>query len=301
MTPAAFPAGVCIAADDTRTYIVGRLPTVTASPCSGDRRIVLRHAGVGAIEKRDLDRRIGRVRADATRSFARSRAAPAVRKGHRAQRRRARAIGVVPIRLHDPPGADAGRGRTACPDRPRVTTSCFWITRTSSPGSPLTSARSPGVSAEDGITAKCESPRRPSMSASTTAELAWGLRRDGLRPELVADRVPAPDVERRIEMMIADDRPDGVERLGRRGCLRAFHNRRCRNSPRDDRGGRPSQLSLDQRLDRRRQLEDRTARRCRIRPSSTSASAPRPSSSAPSSWPGARCRTSCSPLRRSSW
>ena len=47
-----------------------------------------------------------------------------------------------------------------------------------------------------------------------------------------------------IEMMIADDRPDGIERLGGRRSLSGSGDRRRRNNPEDDPGGCPPQSHL---------------------------------------------------------
>ena len=222
-------ACACSADDDTRTYIVGRLPTVTASPCSGDRRMRLRHGRAVAIEKRDLDRRIGAPRSRDTllrqASSCASRAA-----GHRAiadqQRRHRRRADP----LHDPARAYAGRGRAAG----RIDRGDDELLR--SAGRRVRARRS-GRRDRRACRARTGSRRNARVRDGRACRRARvrnspGVRgRDGLRPQLVADRVPA--ARRRTP-----DRSDGRGRSTRRrrtsrprrAPARA-HDRRCRQRP----------------------------------------------------------------------
>ena len=67
----------------------------------------------------------------------------------------------------------------------------------------------------DGISAKCESPSRPSMSRMTARSSAGVFAAAARGLSSVAHGVPVEAVHRLVEMRVADDRPRRVERFAR--------------------------------------------------------------------------------------
>ncbi len=165
MTPAVPPPGVGVNDDETRTNIVGRLPTVTGCPRSCMRSMLLVTVAPAPSTKTTsaLVSDGPRSRGTARRHAWSCRSRGGVASGMPASRVDTELPPML-WTIHPactPAAAAPPSGST------EDTTSCRSIRRTSNPGSPLRLKWSSALSGVDGMTAKCERPSRPSMSAST--------------------------------------------------------------------------------------------------------------------------------------
>ncbi len=166
ITPTAAPRIVRRSSVSTRTYMVGRLPTVAGWPASARRSTdtpMSRGPSTNISEVREPCGPRSLVSTILHTSTCRSRSG--IESG---SRERSSVTGMSSIERSRQPGlipaAAAPPFASTC-----VTSSSEPTSRTSKPGSPLRSVGGPPVLPRpDGISAKCDKPSRPSMSRMTS-------------------------------------------------------------------------------------------------------------------------------------